>query len=84
MGSTTVHENTVQRRMEPLAKLTEEQKRRQAAKHALRSALETETGGRRRCERDERRKREGTPLSWADYMAGRRAPPERFTGQADP
>lgn len=70
MDSTVVHENSVQRRVEPMAKLTEEQKRQRAAKRALRSALEAETDDRRRRERDERWKREGTRLSWADYTAG--------------
>lgn len=70
MDSTVVHENTVRRRVKPMAKLTEEQKRQRAAKRALRSALEAEAGDRRRRERDERWKREGTCLSWAEYVAG--------------
>ncbi|TFV32612.1 hypothetical protein E4K10_22755 [Streptomyces sp. T1317-0309] len=53
-----------------MAKLTEEQKRQRAAKRALRSALEAEADDRRRRERDEQWEREGTRLSWAEYVAG--------------
>ncbi|MEV6530486.1 hypothetical protein AB0M86_12950 [Streptomyces sp. NPDC051639] len=54
-----------------MAKLTEEQKRQRAAKRALRSALDAEADDRRRRAQDERWKREGTRLSWADYVAGK-------------
>ncbi|MBQ0852898.1 hypothetical protein J8N05_32530 [Streptomyces sp. BH-SS-21] len=53
-----------------MAKSTEEQKRQRAAKCALRSALEAEADDRRRRERDEQWKREGTRLTWAEYAAG--------------
>ncbi|MFG2885432.1 hypothetical protein ACGFYV_24600 [Streptomyces sp. NPDC048297] len=65
-----MHENTVQRGVKPMAKLTEEQKQQRAAKRALRSALEAEADDRRRRERDEQWEREGTRLSWAEYVAG--------------
>ncbi|GAA2293767.1 hypothetical protein SVIO_072560 [Streptomyces violaceusniger] len=71
MDSAVAHENPVQRRVKPMAKLTEEQKRQRAAKRALRSALDAEADDRRRREQDERWKREGTRLSWADYVAGK-------------
>lgn len=70
MDSAVAHENTAQRRVKLMAKLTEEQKRQRAAKRALRSALDAEADDRRRRERDERWKREGTRLSWAEYVAG--------------
>ncbi|NEA55582.1 hypothetical protein G3I60_15850 [Streptomyces sp. SID13666] len=53
-----------------MAKLTEEQRLQRAAKRALRSALDSEADDQRRRERDERWKREGTHLSWAEHMAG--------------
>nr|WSY52966.1 hypothetical protein OG999_24510 [Streptomyces sp. NBC_00886] len=53
-----------------MAKLTEEQRQQRAAKRALRSALDAEADDQRRRERDERWKREGTHLSWAQYVAG--------------
>ncbi|WP_316739064.1 hypothetical protein [Streptomyces sp. MK7] len=53
-----------------MAKLTEEQRRQRAAKRAQRAALDAEAEDQRRRERDGLWKREGTRLTWAEYVAG--------------
>jgi hypothetical protein len=53
-----------------MAKLTEEQRRQRAAKRAQRAALDAEAEDQRRRERDDLWKREGTRLTWAEYVAG--------------
>ncbi|MCX5206886.1 hypothetical protein OG897_36485 [Streptomyces sp. NBC_00237] len=53
-----------------MAKLTEEQRARRAATRARRKALAAEESHRQDRERSARWRREGKPLSWAEYIAG--------------
>ncbi|MFE0135788.1 hypothetical protein ACFWY6_30080 [Streptomyces sp. NPDC059037] len=66
MASVVLCEDVVQPEGEAMAKLTEEQIRQRAQ----RAALDAEAEDRRRREQQERWKREGRRLSYAEYVAG--------------
>ncbi|GAA2605390.1 hypothetical protein GCM10009863_18640 [Streptomyces axinellae] len=65
MDSTVVHENTVQRRVKPMAKLTEEQKRQRAANVlCARPSMAKRTG-----EPENREPRKHAQVRWVDAAA---------------